>query len=122
MKKLKIALSVIGIILCVLIVSSVTAIALAPASWDSGACGGGFTTYIIEKELDKIEEAVGMKLSEDQIASIKATLSFSGREMTAFCSGPSQPISITAKRYWIETYKWSVSPITCLLPIADDYT
>lgn len=113
MTKLKKKIYIVASTLCAMIMLLVGVSVLLPASFDAGACGGGFSTYIIEKELDKIQETVGKELSEKQITQISENITFDGRRMLSCYTNNDQGIVLLqAKRYWFEKYKWSVNLFT----------
>ncbi len=94
-----------------------------PVSWDSGACGGGYATWIFDKYSDKLTESFlkGMGEEGEKVISIKAikgTQNAEWKDRQIFLEFDVEykheddgviieKISFTGTRYWIESFNWS---------------
>ena len=94
-----------------------------PVSWDTGACGGGFSTHIFNKYNKELTDKFlnGMGEEKQNVLKIEALngtheLNWNGREIylqfdveyTHKTEGViKQRLHFTGKRIWIEAYKWN---------------
>lgn len=89
---------------------------LAPVDFDAGVCGGGFRTWIFEKQKDTLIEKFisefNSSLTLDDVNIIDGTESVVWNDRNISISfdvdlkDERQKVCFTGKRIWIETYKW----------------
>lgn len=91
----------------------------APASWDSGACSGGYKTYIYHKYIDELasfyaenhQEYTSIKAGSDYEVNWKGRKLFITAELDVVDKNGKQDTidaEFTGKRYWTEKFTWSV--------------
>lgn len=123
-KQLKIILIIISaIILLSICVSIIGYIHTRPVDWDSGACSGGYITWIFDKYSKELTENFldGMGEEKDKIISIEAIrgtqsadwedreiyLQFDIKYEHKELGIKEETVRFIGTRYWIESFNWS---------------
>ena len=123
-KKFKIIALIISVIILLgICVSIIGYIHTRPVDWDSGACGGGYTTWIFDKYSKELTEKFlnGMGEEKDNIISIEAIrgtqsanwenreiyLQFDIKYEHKEFGIKEETVRFIGTRYWIEAFKWS---------------
>ncbi len=77
----------------------------------SGACGGGYKTYLVSANEDAISKAYGADISELQLSEIKYNISYEGRTVnTKFTDVNDETVYLTGKMKWFwndSSFEWS---------------
>lgn len=94
-----------------------------PVEWDSGACGGGYVTWIFDKYSEELTESFlnGMGEEKNNVVSVEAvrgTQSADWEEKQIFLEfdikynhkangETTEKVRFIGTRYWIDSFKWS---------------
>ena len=89
---------------------------LAPVSYDAGACGGGFDTWIFDKYKDDLLQKYITEYKADlngiEIIEESKEIDYKGRYISIRFDikekGKERTLYFVGKRVWIETYKWDL--------------
>ena len=92
---------------------------LAPVSYDAGACGGGFDTWIFDKYKDDLLQKYITEYKADlngiEIIEESKEIDYKGRHISIQFDikekGKEQTLYFVGKRVWIETYKWDLCQV-----------
>jgi len=120
----KIIIIVISVLLfCTLCFGSIWYIHTRPVEWDSGACGGGYVTWIFDKYSNELTEIFlnGMGEEKENVNSIEAIrgtqnaewedrqifLEFNIKYEHKDYGTIEEKVRFIGTRYWIESFKWS---------------
>lgn len=123
-KHKKIIIIVISVLLfCTICFSSIWYIHTRPVEWDSGACSGGYDTWIFDKYSSELTEIFlnGMGEEKEKVISIEAirgTQSAEWEDRQIFLEFiiryehkdygmVEEKVRFIGTRYWIESFKWS---------------
>ena len=122
-QKIKIWITSIISLLLIAIFSVAGYIYTRPVEWDSGACGGGYVTWIFDKYSEELTESFlnGMGEEKDNVVSVEAvrgTQSADWEEKQIFlefdikynhkANGEiTEKVRFIGTRYWIDSFKWS---------------
>lgn len=111
MNKTKKFTKIFLIAICFLIVVSTlvyVAIGLfAPISWESGACSGGFTSYLESMCIEQIELLTDEEISEEEKRYIH--VSYGDRHITGHLKNENgEEITIYGKKIFYGKYKWEI--------------
>ena len=123
-KQKKIMILVINIILFLTICFSVVCyVHTRPVDWDSGACGGGYVTWIFDKYNKQLTEKFLNGMGEEKekiiyIEAIRGTQDAEWKNRQIFLDFHvkyehkdygliEEKVRFIGTRYWIESFKWS---------------
>jgi len=123
-KQKRIIVIVISIVLFLIVCFSLIAyIHTRPVDWDSGACSGGYATWIFDKYSEDLTNIFlnGMEEEKENVVSIEAirgTQSAEWEERQIFLEFDIkyehkeygtivEKVRFIGTRYWIESFKWS---------------
>lgn len=122
-QKIKIWITSIISLLLIAIFSVAGYIYTRPVEWDSGACGGGYVTWIFDKYSEELTESFlnGMGEEKDNVVSVEAvrgTQSADWEEKQIFLEfdikynhkangETTEKVRFIGTRYWIDSFKWS---------------
>lgn len=109
---------VLTITICVVLLAIACSlfIRFAPVSYDAGACGGGFDTWIFDKYknelLHKYITEYTSDLSNIEILDDSKEVNYEGRYISIQFDinekDKQQTLYFVGKRVWIETYRWEL--------------
>ena len=121
-RSIRIAITVFA---CVLFVGTAVGAAYIrnlPVSWDAGACGGGYATYVFDKYHEELTEKYCDGLEDDldvsSFEAIRGTHEAEWEGQTLFLEFDVQyehpvqgtvteRVGFVGQRTWIDTYDWS---------------
>ena len=109
---------ILTITLCVVLISITCSLFIhfAPVSYDAGACGGGFDTWIFDKYknelLQKYITEHNSDLSNIEIIDGSKVVNYEGRYISIQFNikekDKQRTLYFVGKRVWIETYRWEL--------------
>lgn len=122
-QKIKIWIAIIISFFLIVVIGVAGYIYTRPVEWDSGACGGGYVTWIFDKYSKELTESFlnGMGDEKENIISIEAvrgTHSANWDEKQIFLEFDIkynhktngeviEKVRFIGTRYWIDSFKWS---------------
>jgi len=109
---------VLTITICIVLLAITCSLFIhfAPVSYDAGACGGGFDTWIFDKYnnelLQKYIKEHNSDLSSIEIIDDSKEVDYEGRYISIQFDikekDKQQTLYFVGKRVWIETYRWEL--------------
>lgn len=109
---------VLPVVICVVLLAVICLLCVhfAPVSYDAGACGGGFDTWIFDKYKDKLitkyVTEYDSELSNVEIIDDSKEVNYEGRYISIQFDikekDKQQTLYFVGERVWIETYRWDL--------------
>ena len=112
---------ILTITICIVVLAVVFSLCIhfAPVSYDAGACGGGFDTWIFDKYknelLQKYTTEHNSELSNIEIIEDSQDINYEGRYISIQFdikeNDKQQTLYFVGKRVWVENYKWDLCQV-----------
>jgi len=109
------------ITICIVVLAVIFSLCIhfAPVSYDAGACGGGFDTWIFDKYknelLQKYTTEYNSELNNIGIIEDSQDINYEGRYISIQFdikeNDKQQTLYFVGKRVWIENYKWDLCQV-----------
>jgi len=112
---------ILTITICIVVLAVIFSLCIhfAPVSYDAGACGGGFDTWIFDKYknelLQKYTTEYNSELNNIGIIEDSQDINYEGRYISIQFdikeNDKQQTLYFVGKRVWIENYKWDLCQV-----------
>lgn len=108
-KKILKKVLIVFLSLVLLMSASFVAVGLfAPVEWEAAACAGGYRSFAISLNEERIEKDLGIALTDKQLWEIKENWKWEGRNSwSSFSDENGNVVQISGKKIWANYFNWS---------------